>query len=104
MVGSTTVNVAHNPDVTVVSSHTGNFKQGDVGDTYTITVSNVGDLPTNAAVTVTDSLPFAFTAKAISAPGWSCLPFPGLSFTRSDPPPAAPPPNPTYPPTTLTAA
>jgi len=102
MVGSTTVNVAHNPDVTVVSSHTGNFKQGDVGDTYTITVSNVGDLPTNAAVTVTDSLPFAFTARAISGTGWSCLPLPALSCTRSDPLPAAPPANASYPPIILT--
>ena len=34
------------PDLTLSKSHSGNFKQGDAADTYTITVSNVGSGPT----------------------------------------------------------
>ena len=30
------------PDLTVTSTHVGNFRPGDVGDTYTITVTNSG--------------------------------------------------------------
>src|SRR6202011_3135456 len=45
-------------DLTISKSHTGNFHPGDSGDTYTITVSNVGAVPTDGStVTVTDKLP-----------------------------------------------
>ena len=37
------------PDLAVAATHTGTFKQGDVGDTYTITVTNVGLPPTKGA-------------------------------------------------------
>src|SRR5262249_23589975 len=47
MTGTATVNVAHNPDLIVTKTHVGNFKQGDVGDAYTITVKNDGDRPTD---------------------------------------------------------
>ena len=45
------------PDLTVSKSHTGNFKQGDLADTYTITVNNVGSAATTGTVTVTDACP-----------------------------------------------
>ena len=35
-------------DMAIASAHVGNFEQGDIGDTYTITVSNVGPGPTVA--------------------------------------------------------
>ena len=38
--------------LTVAMSHSGNFKQGDVGDTYAITVSNVGVSSTTGTVSV----------------------------------------------------
>src|SRR4029077_7135596 len=44
-------------DLTISKSHTGNFRQGDAADTYTLTVSNAGAGPTTGAVTVTDTLP-----------------------------------------------
>jgi hypothetical protein len=33
------------PDLTISKIHTGNFTQGDTGDTYTITVTNIGARP-----------------------------------------------------------
>jgi uncharacterized repeat protein (TIGR01451 family) len=44
-------------DLTIAKTHTGNFRQGDAADTYTLTVSNVGAGPTTGTVTVTDQLP-----------------------------------------------
>ncbi len=72
MTGTGSVDVEHNPDLVVASSHTGSFKQGDTGDIYSITVTNIGDRPTNAAVTVTDPQPFAMTTTNLAGTGWSC--------------------------------
>jgi uncharacterized repeat protein (TIGR01451 family) len=62
------------PDLTITKSHTGNFKQGDNGDTYTITVSNLGLKPTSGTVTVTDTVPAGLTPTAPtgSFDGWTC--------------------------------
>ena len=60
------------PDLTVKKTHTDPFTQGDVGDTFTITVSNLGVAPTNGTVTVADLLPPSLTATAMSGAGWSC--------------------------------
>ena len=78
------------PDMTITKTHTGNFTQGQVGATYTITVTNSGAATTNAVVSVTDTLPSGLTATAISGTGWLCstltscsrpdLLDPGLSF------------------------
>lgn len=78
------------PDLTVAKSHSGNFTRGQLGATYTITVTNSGGATTNAPVTVTDTLPAGLNATAISGPGWSCATLtscsradaldPGLSF------------------------
>ncbi|HEY6306747.1 MAG TPA: hypothetical protein VI488_09870 [Candidatus Angelobacter sp.] len=72
MAGTGSVDIEHNPDLTVASAHAGSFKQGDTGDVYTITVTNVGDRPTNALVTVTESQPFAMMVTNITGAGWSC--------------------------------
>ncbi len=78
-----TKGVALLPDLTIRKSHSGNFRQGDTGNTYTLTVTNAGPGPTTGAVTVSDMLPAGLTATAISGPGWSCTLTP-LTCTRSD--------------------
>ncbi|MDQ2977360.1 MAG: right-handed parallel beta-helix repeat-containing protein, partial [Acidobacteriota bacterium] len=61
------------PDMTITKSHTGNFTQGQVGATYTITATNSGAAATTGtAVNVTDTLPAGLTATGISgAAPWS---------------------------------
>ncbi len=71
------------PDLTITKSHTGNFTQGQVGATYSITATNSGFAPTSGTVTVTDTLPAGLTATAISGTGWSCV-LGTLTCTRSD--------------------
>jgi fimbrial isopeptide formation D2 family protein/uncharacterized repeat protein (TIGR01451 family) len=71
------------PDLTISKSHTGNFTQGQVGATYTITVTNSGSAATSGTVTVTDTLPTGLTATAISGTGWTCV-LGTLTCTRSD--------------------
>src|SRR5207244_2866833 len=69
-------------------SHTGNFRQGDTADTYTITVSNAGAGATAGAVTVTDTLPAGLAPTAADSGtinGWT-VSFSGqtITATRSD--------------------
>ena len=71
------------PDLIIRKSHTGDFRQGDAADTYTLTVTNSGQGPTTDAVTVADTLPPGLTATAVSGTGWSCT-LATLSCTRSD--------------------
>ncbi|MCX6622805.1 MAG: hypothetical protein NTY38_17415, partial [Acidobacteria bacterium] len=72
------------PDLIINKSHTGNFRQGDGADTYTLRVTNTGQGSTADAVTVTDTLPAGLTATAISGPGWNCALSPLLMCTRGD--------------------
>lgn len=51
--------------------------------TYTITVSNSGNGPTNGAVTVADTLPAGLAATAISGNGWTCT-LGTVTCTRAD--------------------
>jgi uncharacterized repeat protein (TIGR01451 family) len=60
------------PDLTITKSHVGNFRQGQSGATYNITVSNAGTIASSGAVTMTDTLPTGLTATAISGAGWTC--------------------------------
>ena len=89
------------PDLTITKTHSGNFRQGDVGDTYTITVTNSGTGPTVGVVTMSDTLPAGMAPTAISGTGWTCptgtLASP-VTCTRSDPLPAGS----SYPAITLT--
>ena len=75
--------ISQMPDLTITKGHTGNFTQGEVGATYSITVTNSGFAATTAAVSVTDTLPAALTATAIAGTGWSCV-LGTLTCTRSD--------------------
>jgi uncharacterized repeat protein (TIGR01451 family) len=60
------------PDLTVTKTHTDPFTQGDVGDTFTITVSNAGGSATSGTVTLTDLLPASLMATAMGGAGWTC--------------------------------
>jgi uncharacterized repeat protein (TIGR01451 family) len=85
------------PDLSVGIAHAGNFVQGDVGDTYTLIVSNINEFATTGTVSLTDTLPAGLTATALSGDGWKVDPA-TLTATRSDPlAPLA-----SYPPLTLT--
>lgn len=70
-------------DLSVTSTHSGTFKPGDTGDTYSLTVSNVGTASTSGTVSVVDNLPSGFTATAISGTGWTCT-LGTRTCTRSD--------------------
>jgi CSLREA domain-containing protein len=71
------------PDLTVTSTHTGNFKAGDTADAYILTATNGGSASTSGTVTVVDSPPSGFTATALTGTGWSCT-LSSLTCTRSD--------------------
>jgi uncharacterized repeat protein (TIGR01451 family) len=71
------------PDLTIAKTHTGNFRQGDTGDTYAITVSNSGGAPSNGTVTVTETVPAGLTLVSIAGTGWTC-PAGGNTCTRAD--------------------
>lgn len=75
--------ISQMPDLTIAKSHIGNFTQGQVGASYSITVTNSGFAATTAAVSVTDTLSASLTATAISGTGWSCV-LGTLTCTRSD--------------------
>jgi uncharacterized repeat protein (TIGR01451 family) len=70
-------------DMTITKSHSGNFTQGQVGATYTLTARNSGTATTSGTVTVTDTLPAELTATAISGTGWTCT-LATLTCTRSN--------------------
>ncbi|MBZ5621857.1 MAG: DUF11 domain-containing protein [Acidobacteriia bacterium] len=72
-------------DLTVTKTHSGNFKQSDVGDTYTITVSNLaGHGPTAGTVTVVDNPPTGLTITGMSGTNWTGCDVPTHTCTRSD--------------------
>jgi uncharacterized repeat protein (TIGR01451 family) len=58
-------------DLTITSTHSGSFLVGGQGS-YTIGVSNVGNLPTTGPITVTDTLPAGLGFVSGSGTGWSC--------------------------------
>jgi PKD repeat protein len=80
---STTITVAANSDVTITKTHTGNFARSQIGATYTLIVTNSGNGPTSAPVSVTDNLPAGLSATAINGSGWNCT-LGSLTCTRSD--------------------
>ncbi|HEY8186347.1 MAG TPA: hypothetical protein VIF64_09775 [Pyrinomonadaceae bacterium] len=71
------------PDMTIAKSHSGNFTQGQVGATYSITATNSGFAPTSGVVTVTDTLPAGLSATNIAGTGWTCV-LGTLTCTRND--------------------
>lgn len=81
--GSFVVGTTTTPDLAITATHTGNFTQGDSGDTYTIIVTNIGNGASSGTVTVVDTLPTGLTATGISGAGWT-LNLSTLTCTRSD--------------------
>ena len=71
------------PDLTITKTHSGNFTQGDIGDSYSIVVSNAGTAATSGVVSVSDALPAGLTATAIGGSGWACTQ-PAGPCSRSD--------------------
>ena len=73
------------PDLAVTENHTGNFRQGDSSDAYSIAVSNVGLVATNGQISVTDTLPAGLTPTAASGTGWTTsIAGQTVTATRSD--------------------
>ena len=73
-------------DLTVTSTHSGNFTRGQIGATYTLTVFNAaagGPVFAGNHGDGVDTLPAGITATAISGPGWTCT-LATLTCTRSD--------------------
>ncbi|HXB20671.1 MAG TPA: hypothetical protein VNV88_04770, partial [Candidatus Solibacter sp.] len=90
----------HTPTLAITKSHTGDFTVGQTG-TYTLTVTNTGNLATLGTVIARDPLPVPdLTANAASGPGWDCSGVPSsfIFCSRSD----TLQPGASYPPLTIT--
>ncbi|HSS60120.1 MAG TPA: sortase [Candidatus Limnocylindrales bacterium] len=61
----------HAPDLTIAKSHVDPFTRG-TSATYSLTVTNSGNVTTSGLVTVTDTLPAGLTPTAASGIGWTC--------------------------------
>ncbi|MEY2428418.1 MAG: endonuclease mitochondrial, partial [Verrucomicrobiota bacterium] len=70
-------------DLTISMTHSGTFTQAEIGDTYSITITNGGSTASVGAVTVTDTLPAGLSATAIGGSGWTAN-LGALTCTRSD--------------------
>jgi uncharacterized repeat protein (TIGR01451 family) len=62
---------ARTPDAAIDKSHVGDFVAGSQG-TYTIAVSNAGNLATTGPVTVSDLLPESLPYVSAEGDGWAC--------------------------------
>ena len=75
-------------DLTISKTHAGNFKQGDSGDAYTLTVNNIGAGPTSGSVAIMDTLPNGLSPTAADngiINGWSVTASgQAITATRSD--------------------
>lgn len=65
---NTPVNAA---DLAVTKSHNGTLAVG-VNEQYTVTVTNVGDLPSSGTITVVDQLPTGLSYVSAGGTNWSC--------------------------------
>src|SRR5262249_44230721 len=61
------------PDLTITKTHTGNFKQGQINASYTLTVTNAGSGPTVGTVIVTDLPPVGMRFSSAGGIGWFCF-------------------------------
>lgn len=60
------------PDLAIAKSHAGDLAIG-TSARYTLTVTNVGAVPTVGPAVVTDTLPAVFAVQAAGGAGWTCL-------------------------------
>jgi endonuclease G len=75
--------VTNFPDLVICLAHMGSFTQGDIGDAYTVTVTNNGTAPTVGPVSVIAVLPAGLTATEINGAGWA-TDLGTLTCTRSE--------------------
>ena len=79
----TNIAAAVPPVLSVTKTHGGNFTQGQLGATYTVTVSNAaGAGPTSGMVTVMETVPAGLTLVSMAGTGWACS---GNGCTHNDP-------------------
>jgi uncharacterized repeat protein (TIGR01451 family) len=72
---STTIIAAGVPSLTITKTHVGNFTQGQIGATYTLTISNnIGAGTTTSSVAVQELPPPGLTPVSMSGTGWTCSP------------------------------
>ncbi len=70
--------------LTIQSSHTGSFTQGQSGATYSLTVANATLAgPASGTVTVAETLPTGLTVTNMAGTGWTCT-VSTAACTRSD--------------------
>ena len=62
------------PDGTPSVANTGTISQDDVGDVFTVTVSNVGAAATTGPVSVRVTSPTGSSISQVSGTGWTCSP------------------------------
>jgi uncharacterized repeat protein (TIGR01451 family) len=86
--------------ITIEATHSpATFTAGSVGNTLTLTVTNVSDEPTDdSTVTVTDRIPAGLTATSVAGNGWTCTGTTTIRCTRA----AVLAPGASYPPITIT--
>ncbi len=70
-------------DLVVAAAHVGAFVLGQIGASYTVTVSNAGPGVASGPVTLTDTLPPGLILTGLSGAGWTCAPE-TVSCSRSD--------------------
>ena len=61
------------PDLTVSISRLSSFLAGLGGNSYTLSVTNLGTAPSNGTIKIVDSLPPELTAATMSGSGWTCV-------------------------------
>ena len=71
------------PDLALAKTHVGNFTQGQIGATFSITVSNTGNASTTGTVTLTETVPSGLMATSMVGAGWTCTQ-PAGPCSRSD--------------------
>lgn len=69
---SASVTTSRCPDLVLTKTHTGNFPSGQTG-TYTLTVTNTGNLASIPPDTVQDTLPAGFVFVSGGGNGWTCI-------------------------------
>ena len=71
-------------DLTIAKDHSPGIAIPGETVTYTVTVTNVGDLASSGTVTVTETPPPGLTITALSGTGWTCT-VATRTCTRSNP-------------------
>jgi uncharacterized repeat protein (TIGR01451 family) len=60
------------PTLSITSTHSGAFTQGQTGAAYSVTVSNQAASGFSGTVTATETLPTGLTLVSMAGTGWSC--------------------------------